>query len=185
MSLGSGKDKVPGYALSELWFTGKELKNIAEILIFLSVSTPSNYPYFSHLRIDYDPDGRIFNKVRKIELTDHQGNVSVVNTSKDDTKLYSMVANSYIVDNIALVKKKTLGLIKVEPKDADGNLVTDLSSAVADFNATKSGTQEGKEWLALMNYLQQFKPAAEGGLPVIPEYYQNPPKSLVSVSSKK
>ena len=185
MSLGSGNDKVPGYALSKLWFTGKELKNIAEILIFLSASTPSNYPYFSHLRIEFDPDGRIFNKVRKIELTDHQGNVSEVNTSKDDTKLYSMVANTYIVDNIALVKKKTLGLIKVEPKDAGGILVTDLPSAVADFNITKSGIQEGKEWLALMNYLQQFKPAAEGGLPVIPEYYQNPPRSLVSVSIKK
>lgn len=185
MSLGSGNDKVPGYALSELWFTGKELKNIAEILIFLSASTPSNYPYFSHLRIDYDPDGRIFNKVRKIELTDHQGNVSEVNTSKDDKKLYSMVANSYIVDNIALVKKKTLGLIKVEPKDAGGNLVTDLGSAVVDFNAAMAGLQEGKEWIALLKYLQQFAPAGEGGLPVIPEYYQNPQRSLVSVTSKK
>ncbi len=185
MSLGSGNDKVPGYALSELWFTGKELKNIAEILIFLSASTPSNYPYFSHLRIDYDPDGRLFNKVRKIELTDHQGNVSVVNTSKDDTKLYSMVADSYIVDNLALVKKKTLGLIKVEPKDAGGNFVTDLDSAVADFNAAQPGIQEGKEWLALLKYLQQFKPAEVGGLPVIPPYCQVPARSLVETGSKK
>jgi len=185
MSLGSGNDKVPGYALSKLWFTGKELKNIAEILIFLSASTPSNYPYFSHLRIEFDPDGRLFNKVRKIELTDHQGNVSEVNTSKDDTKLYSMVANSYIVDNLALVKKKTLGLIKVEPKDAGGMPVTDLPGAVADFNATQSGIQEGKEWLALLKYLQQFAPAETAGLPVIPPYYEAPANSLVEINSKK
>ncbi len=76
MSLGSGKDNVPGYSLSKMWVTGKELKNVTEILLFTSVSSPSNYPFYSHLRIEYDPDGRLFNKVRKIELTDHLGNVS-------------------------------------------------------------------------------------------------------------
>ncbi|MCK7535936.1 MAG: 5'-nucleotidase C-terminal domain-containing protein [Marinilabiliales bacterium] len=86
MSLGSGNDKTPGYGLSKLWVTGKEMKNIAEILIFLSKSTPSNFCYYSHLRIEYDPEGRIFNKVRKIELTDKDGNVSELNTSKENTK---------------------------------------------------------------------------------------------------
>ncbi len=182
MSLGSGEDNVPGYALSKMWVTGKELKNITEILLFTSVSAPSNYPFYSHLRIEYDPDGRIFNKVRKIELTDHQGNVSEVNTSKDDPKLYSIVANSYLADNLGLVKKKTLGLIKVEPKDQDGNLVTEMDNFVMDFNEGQTGIQEGKEWLALVKYLQHFKPSEEGGLAVIPDFYLNPPKSLVPVS---
>jgi 5'-nucleotidase len=185
MSLGSGNDKVPGYALSKLWCTGKELKNIAEILIFLSASTPSNFPYYSHLRLEYDPEGRIFNKVRKIELIDREGNVTEVNTSKKDTKLYSIVANSYLVDNLPLIKKKTFGLISVVPKDKDGVPVTDFANAVVDFNTSMTGLQEGKEWIALLKYLQQFKPASEGDLPVIPEYYQNPPRSLVSVSIKK
>lgn len=185
MSLGSGKDQVPGYSLSKMWVTGKELKNITEILLFTSASTSSNYPYYSHLRIEYDPDGRLFNKVRKIELTDRQGNVSEVNTSKDDTKLYSMVANSYMADNLSLVKKKTLGLIKVEPKDAEGNLITDLGTAVADFNPAMEGIQEGKEWLALLKFLSQFEKAGGEELPVIPDYYRNPQRSLVEVSSKK
>jgi len=182
MSLGSGNDLVPGYPLSKLWVTGKELKNITEILLFTSASAPSNFPYFSHLRIEFDPEGRIFNKVRKIELTDHQGNVSEVNTSKDDQKLYSVIANSYLADNLSLVKKKTFGLIKVEPKDAGGNLITDPGSALADFNPDMDGIQEGKEWLALVKFFQQFSPATEGGLPVIPEYYSNPDRSLVAVS---
>jgi len=184
MSLGSGTDNVPGYALSKMWVTGKEIKNIAEILLFTSASAPSNYPFFSHLRIEYDPDGRIFNKVRKIEMTDHQGNVSAVNTSKDDPKLYSVVANSYIADNLGLVKKKTLGLIKVEPKDEDGNLVTEMDDFVMDFNAGQAGIQEGKEWLALVKYLQRFKPVEEGGLPVIPDEYRNPARSLVATGGK-
>jgi 5'-nucleotidase len=185
MSLGEGKDKVPGYALSKMWVTGKELKNITEILLFTSASAPSNYPYYSHLRIEYNPDGRLFNKVRKIELTDRQGNVSEVNTSKDDTTLYSIVANSYMADNLSLVKKKTLGLIKVEPKDAGGNLVTDLGTAVADFNPAMEGIQEGKEWLALLKYLSQFEKAGGEELPVIPDNYRNPERSLVEVRSKK
>lgn len=185
MSLGSGNDKTPGYGLSKLWVTGREVKNIAEILIFLSGSTPSNFCYYSHLRIEYDPDGKIFNKVRKIELTDKEGNVSELNTSKENTELYSIVANSYMVDNLGLIKKKTFGLIKVEPKDADGNLVTDFSGVVADFNREAPGIQEGKEWLALLSFLQQFDRREGEEVPVIPEYYRNPPRSLISVTAAK
>jgi len=185
MSLGSGTDNVPGYALSKMWVTGKELKNITEILLFTSASAPSNYPFFSHLRIEYDPEGRLFNKVRKIELTDMQGKVSEVNTSKDDPKLYSIVANSYIADNLGLVKKKTLGLIKVEPKDKEGNEVTEMDDFIMDFNPGQAGIQEGKEWLALVKYLQRFNPVEEGGLPVIPDHYMDPPKSLVPITSAR
>ncbi len=185
MSLGSGMDKTPGYGLSKLWVTGKEIKNVAEILIFLSKSTPSNFCYYSHLRIEYDPNGRIFNKVRKIELADSDGNFSELDTSKENEKLWSIVANSYMVDNLALIKKKTFGLIKVEPKDAGGNLMTDLSVAVADFDAGVPGIQEGKEWLALLSYLRHFEIPEGGTVPVIPEYYRNPDRSLVTVSSKR
>lgn len=185
MSLGSGNDKTPGYGLSKLWVTGKEIKNVAEILLFLSKSTPSNFCYYSHLRIEYDPKGRIFNKVRKIELTDSEGNVTELDTSKDNEKLYSIVANSYMVDNLGLIKKKTFGLISVEPKDAKGNLMTDLSIAVADFNIEVPGIQEGKEWLALLSYLRHFESREGEEIPVIPAYYRNPDRSLVTVNGKR
>jgi len=184
MSLGSGNDNVPGYPLSRVWVTGKELKNIARVLIFLSSSTPSNFCYYSHLKIDYDPD-RLFGKVRRIEFTDNEGNVTEVNTSGKDDKLYSIVANAYMLDNLGLIKKKTFGLVSLVPKDAGGNPFEDLDNAVSDFNPVLPGIQEGKEWLALVKYLQQFKPAEEGGLPVIPDFYGNPPISLVPVSSRK
>ena len=185
MSLGSGNDNVPGYSLSKMWVTGKELKNITEILLFTSATASSNYPYYSHMRVEYDPDGRIFNKVRKIEYTDNRGNVTEVNTSKDDPKLYSIVANSYMADNLGLVKKKTFGLIKVEPKDSNGNIVAEMDNFVMDFDDSKPGIQEGKEWIALLKYVQQFRPAEEDGLPVVPDFYRNPARSLVPVSSSK
>lgn len=185
MSLGSGNDNVPGYSLSRMWVTGREIKNITEILLFTSASASSNYPYYSHLRIEYDPEGGLFNKVRRIEITDNQGNVTEVNTSKDDPKLYSVVANSYLADNLGLVKKKTFGLIKVEPKDSTGKIVTEMDDFIMDFNSGKPGIQEGKEWLALLKYLQKFKPSEDGGLPVIPESYRNPAGSLVPVTVSK
>ncbi|MGB3924725.1 MAG: 5'-nucleotidase C-terminal domain-containing protein, partial [Bacteroidales bacterium] len=185
MPLGSGNDNVPGYSLSKMWITGKELKNITEILLFTSATASSNYPYYSHLRIEYDPEGGLFNKVRKIEITDKEGNVQEVNTDKNDPKLYSIVANSYMADNLGLVKKKTFGLIKVEPKDSNGNIVARMDDFIMDFNDVQPGIQEGKEWIALLKYLQRFKPAEEGGLPVIPDYYLNPENSLVPVSRAK
>ncbi|MCK7535937.1 MAG: hypothetical protein MZV63_35600 [Marinilabiliales bacterium] len=90
-----------------------------------------------------------------------------------------------MVDNLGLIKKKTFGLIKVEPKDADGNLVTDFSGVVADFNKEVPGIQEGKEWLALLSFLQQFESREGEEVPVIPEYYRNPQRSLISVTGSK
>jgi 5'-nucleotidase/UDP-sugar diphosphatase len=185
MSLGAGNDQIPGYPLSKLWITGKELKSLAEILIFLSKSTPSNFCYYSHLKIEYDPEGRIFNKVRKITLKDSDGNFTEVSTSKDDVRLYSVVADSYMVDNLPLIKKKTFGLISVVPKDENGRQVNDTHTRIADFDAVKPGVQEGKEWLALVRYLQQFPPQEEAGLPVIPEQYEVADRSLVPVSKNK
>lgn len=184
MSLGSGSNIVPGYPLSRLWVTGRELKNIAEILIMSSASTPAHFCYYSHLRIDYDPEGRLLNKIRRMEYTAPDGKVTEVNTSKDDTRLYSIVANSYMLDFVGIIKKMSLGLINVVPKDSQGNPVTDMDLMVMDFNADTPGLQEGKEWLALVRYLQQFAPVEEGGLPVIPEIYRNPPRSLAATGSK-
>lgn len=184
MSLGSGSDIVPGYPLSRLWVTGRELKNIAEILIMSSASTPSHFCYYSHLRIEYDPDGGLLNKIQKLEFTDSEGNLTEVNTSKDDRRLYSIVANSYMLDFVGIIKKMSLGLINVVPKDPNGNPITDMDLAIMDFDPETPGIQEGKEWLALVKYLQQFPMAEEGGLPVIPEYYRTPPRSLTAIAPK-
>ena len=184
MSLGSGSDIVPGYPLSRLWVTGRELKNIAEILIMSSASTPAHFCYYSHLRIEYDPEGGLLKKIRRMEFTTPDGKVTKVNTSKDDVRLYSIVANSYMLDFVGIIKKMSLGLINVTPKDSEGNPITDMDLTVMDFSADKTGPQEGKEWLALVRYLQQFRPSQEGGLPVIPEIYRNPPRSLSATGTK-
>ncbi len=184
MSLGSGYDNVPGYPLSRLWVTGRELKNIAEILLMSSASTPGHFCYYSHLQIEYDPDGRVLNKIRKMQLTDHDGNTMVINTSKKDTTLYSIVANSYMLDFVGIIKKMSFGLVNVVPKDSHGMAVTNMDTAVMDMKPSDEGLQEGKEWLALVRFLQQFPKEADSDLPVIPEFYRNPPRSMVATGSR-
>ncbi len=184
MSLGSGGDNVPGYPLSRLWVTGRELKNIAEILIMSSASTPGHFCFYSHLNIEYDPKGFLLNKIRKMEFTDNEGNITEVNTSKKDTRLYSIVANSYMLDFVGIIKKMSFGLINVVPKDNQGMAMNDMDDAVIDMNPAEEGLQEGKEWLALVRFLQQFSPEDKSELPLIPELYCNPPRSLVGISSK-
>ena len=65
MSLGSGKDNVPGYALSRIYVTGKELKSILEILQVAYKSSPDDYCYYSGLRVQYDPDRGLMKEDKK------------------------------------------------------------------------------------------------------------------------
>jgi hypothetical protein len=59
-----------------------------------------------------------------------------------------------------------------------------MDDFVMDFDLKQAGIQEGKEWLALVRFMQQFPALVEEGLPVIPEEYRNPLRSLVATGSK-
>jgi len=178
-SLGSGNDALPGYPLAQVWVTGKELKNITEVLLMASASTPSNFCYYSHMKVTYDPKGGLFNKVKKIELTGLGGDVLQVDVSKKNRRLYSIVANSYMLDFIGIIKQKSFGLINVVPKDKNGRQLEDMKHALVDFNAGEKGIQEGKEWIALINYFKRMKGSDENVIPEFPEYFRSPVPSLV------
>ena len=51
-------------------------------------------------------------------------------------------------------------------------MLTDLSKQVIDFDENKDGLQEGKTWLALIEYLQSFEDTNNNGLPEIPSKYK-------------
>ena len=68
MSLGSGKDNVPGYALARMYITGKELKSVLEILQIAYKSSPDNYCYYSGFSVKYNPEKGLFRKIKKIDI---------------------------------------------------------------------------------------------------------------------
>jgi len=181
MSMGSGKDNVPGYPLSRLWFTGKELKSILEILQMAHKSTPANYCYYSGIKVEFNPDKGMFKKIISVEIEDQDGESRMVDFSKKDKTLYSVTANSYMLEFIGIIKKMSFGLINVVPKDSDGNKVEDMKTAVIDFSENTNGLQEGKEWLALMEFIASMEDKDQNGIPEIDKKYSVPVKSFTRV----
>jgi 5'-nucleotidase/UDP-sugar diphosphatase len=182
--LGSGKDSVPGYPLSRFYLTGKELKNVLEILQKAYKSSPDNYCYYSGLRVEYDPDKRFLKKIKKIDIIHPDGTVTGVDFAKKSTILYSVTADSYILEFISIIKKMTLGLINVVPKDSGGNRVTDMKNAIIDMDEDREGVQEGKEWLALIGFLSSMKDVNGNGIPDIDKKYSVPVKCFFPVNVK-
>ncbi|MBN2665811.1 MAG: 5'-nucleotidase C-terminal domain-containing protein [Bacteroidales bacterium] len=171
MSLGSGDDEVPGYPLSRLYVTGRELKNILEILMIAHKSSPSNHCFYSGVKVKYDPERGLLRRINAIEIIDAEGESRAVSFSKDDNTLYSIAANSYMLEFIGIIKNMSLGLIKVVPKDESGNPVTDMKNAVIDMDEEQQGVQEGKEWLALLEYIRLMKDRDNDGIPDIDKKY--------------
>ncbi len=178
MSLGSGNDDVPGYALSRIWITGRELKTVLEILLAASSSTPKYYCYYSGLKAVYNPSGGLLRKIQSIEVSRPDGTLKEVSFSKRDNELYSLAANSYMLEFIGIIKKMSLGLLNVVPRDADGKPLTDMKGAVIDMNEKVEGVQEGKEWLALVEYLASMPDTNGNGIPDIDARYSRAVKTF-------
>ena len=171
VSLGKGDDKVPGYPLSMVYVNGKELKSIIEILLVAYKSNTDNYFYYSGIRIHIAPWKGLLRKVRKIELADENESYSTIDFSKKNTRLYSLVTNSYILEFIGILKKMSFGLVNVVPKDKDGNPLHSMKQAVVDIDTGTPGIQEGKEWIALLNYVRGFNDVNGNQIPDLPATY--------------
>jgi 5'-nucleotidase / UDP-sugar diphosphatase len=184
MPLGSGNDKIPGYALSRLYITGKELKDVLEILQVAYKSSPDNYCYYSGIRVEYNPDRRLKRKIKKIEIISPSGKITNVDFDKKNKTLYSITADSYMLEFIGIIKKLSFGLINVVPKDIDGNRVTDMKNAVIDMDESAEGIQEGKEWLALIGFLSSMKDVNGNGIPDIDNKYSVPVRCFFPVTGK-
>jgi 5'-nucleotidase len=182
MPLGSGKDEVPGYALSRLYVTGRELKNILEILQVASRSKPANYCYYSGLKVIYDPEKGLFRKIKKIGIVHNDGTIDV-DFSKKSKSLYSITADSYMLEFIGIIKKMSFGLINVVPKNAMGAKVKDMKTFVIDMDETREGVQEGKEWLALVEFLGSMKDTNGNGIPDIDKKYASAVRCFFNVKT--
>jgi hypothetical protein len=81
-----------------------------------------------------------------------------------DKELYRVIGGLYSCQMLGAVEAQSFGLLKVTPKDENGNPITDFEKHIV-----YDGSIELKEWVALANYLESFEKA--GGISIIPEYY--------------
>lgn len=148
LSLGSGKDGVPGYPLVSVYLTGKELKTTAEIDASVSDLMQPARLYCTGLVYTYNPHRLFMNRAYDIMLQKEDG----AKVEFDDDKLYRVVADLYSAQMLGTVEGLSYGILSVEPKDKDGNPIENYE----DHIITLKDGSELKEWYALASYIDSF-----------------------------
>lgn len=170
-SLGNGKDNIPGYPLAKVYLTGREIKNVIELILMTYPPNPGAYCYYSNLSFYFHPGNGFLKKIDTIRFGNHRDGYEPFDIDKKSDQLYSIAASSYLLEFFGQIKKKTFGLVKIVPKDANGRPLENFESAIIDFDQEKEGIQEGKEWIALVEYARSFEDMDGNGIPDVPGYY--------------
>ena len=147
-ALGIGPDQVTGYPLVGIWLNGAELETMAEIDASISGGgTAQLYP--SGACWTYNPNRLILNRVTDVFIMNEDGSRSKV--EKD--QLYRVVTPLYCAQMLGSVQAKSMGILTVEPKDENGEAITDYEDFIIRNHQTG---EELKEWYTLATYLESF-----------------------------
>ncbi len=166
LSMGVGSDGTSGFPLVGVYLTGKELKAAAEVDASVTPLMPAAQLYVAGLDYSFNTHRMFFNRVTDMRL--HRETAQEVSPGQilaessfgdiDDDQLYRVVTGMYSAQMLSTVESKSMGLLSLEPKMADGSPVTDFEACILrDENGN-----EIKEWYALAAYLQSF---GEEGVP--------------------
>ena len=183
LSMGVGSDGTSGFPLVACYLTGAELKAAAEVDASVTPLMPAAQLYIAGMEYSFNTHRMFFNRVTDIRLvqenrrtepapilgdsSQHESSgyqYMVTQTDRtyselEDGQLYRVVTGMYSAQMLGTVKSKSLGLLSLEPKLADGTPVTDFEACILrDENGS-----EIKEWYALAAYLKSF---GEDGLPL-------------------
>jgi len=161
-SLGIGEDGLAGYPLVSVYFTGEELKLIAEI--DASISPLMNYArlYTSGLQWTFNPNRLILSKAYDAHLVTLAGE----RTEIESDKLYRVVADLYSLKLLSSVTDLSYGLLSIIPKDVNGNPVENFSDPIIHTNG-----REVKAWEAIANYMESFEDTDGDGIANVDSRY--------------
>ena len=174
LSMGVGEDGTSGFPLVAVYLTGKELKAAMEVDASVTPIMPAAQLYMSGAKYAFNTKRMFFNRVYGAALTDVTFDESGTGNAYeiDDNALYRVVTGMYSAQMLGTVKSKSMGLLSLEPKQANGTPVTDFADCILyDANGN-----ELKEWYALAAYLEQF---GDDGLP---DRYADPANGCKQVS---
>lgn len=158
-SLGMGADGSVGYPIVSIYLTGKELRAAAEVDASISPSMPVARLYTSGLGYTINNKRLFFNRATDVSLINKNGKVK---EKLDSDKLYRVVGGLYSCQMLSLVKDQSHGLLSIEPKDKNGNVITDFNKHIVK---DKDGG-ELKEWYAVASYIDSFDDNT------VPSYYK-------------
>ena len=164
LSMGVGADGTSGFPLVGVYLTGKELKAVAEVDASVTPIMPVAQLYIGGMEYNFNTNRMFFNRVTDARLYPTafaDGSQSGAAAEIEDGQLYRVVTGMYSAQMLGTVKTKSMGLLSLEPKMADGSPVTDFNDCIL---YDKDGN-EIKEWYALAAYLEFF------GKDGVPEAY--------------
>ena len=159
LSLGVGADGTSGYPLVGVYLTGKELRAVLEVDASVTPIMPEAQLYLSGIAYSFNTHRMFFNRVTQAAMQAPAfagGSAGPVRI--EDDRLYRVVTGMYSAQMLGTVKEKSFGLLNIQPKDENGQPVTDFTQYIL---RDKNGN-EIKEWYALASYLASF---GEDGLP--------------------
>ncbi|MDY5612469.1 bifunctional metallophosphatase/5'-nucleotidase [Dysosmobacter sp.] len=164
LSMGVGADGTSGFPLVAVYLSGKELKAAAEVDASVTPIMPAAQLYMGGMEYAFNTHRMFFNRVTDAQLyptSFSDGSRSGAAAEIEDDQLYRVVTGMYSAQMLGTVKSKSMGLLSLEPKMADGSPVMDFNDCIL---YDKDGN-EIKEWYALAAYLESF------GKDGVPERY--------------
>lgn len=178
LPLGSGVyEDTPGYSMVKIYLTGREIKTVLEVMLLAPKISSGNFGYWAGVKYYYNALRMPLDQIYKVEIGNEEEGYQAIKLSKDENKLYGLVTNSYVLEFLGLVDQITKGILKITPKFRNGEEIADLRMTVIDRDKHTPGTQEAKEWAALMSYLAQLPDLNGNRIPDVPEKYREPIKS--------
>lgn len=177
LPLGSGQTDIPGNSLAMIYITPKELKKLSEVIIMNNTAGTDSYLYVAGMEVYYNPKKMMLRKVQRIEI-----NGKELDLSKKNKTLIALTADTYLLQFVGRIKKMSKGLVKIVPKDQNGEPVSDIFAQVLDYGKNTEGLQEGKQWLAVTKFIESFK--TDKPLAQIPAKYKKENKHFHAVSKK-
>jgi 5'-nucleotidase / UDP-sugar diphosphatase len=164
-SLGIGPDGQSGFPLLSVYLTGDELLKVCEVDASITPLMSSAQLYMAGMTYTFNPYRMPLNKVTDAALIDSTG----ARVEIEKSKLYRVVVGLYSAQMLSVVGEKSFGLLPIEPKDRDGNLIEDFLAHII-YLERNDELLEMKEWMALAEYLQSFP--MKNGIATVPDHYR-------------
>jgi 5'-nucleotidase len=184
LPMGIGADDSMGYPMVRVYLYGSEIKKMLEILTSIHKLKGSEYfLQISGLRVTYNPYRMIFDRVTGIWIGDETEGYRPLDYSNSNKDLHCVTANIYNATFLDVIGDYTMGILKIVPKDRNGNPIRDLAQARVDADPNRPGIQEAKQWVGLIDYVRSFGNRGGAGLPEVPDRYRGKLGRIVSEPS--
>jgi hypothetical protein len=114
----------------------------------------------------------IFDRVTDIWLGDEENGYQQLDYSKSNRTLIRIAVDIYNATFLKVIGNYTWQILKIVPKDRNGNPIDDLKRMRIDADRQKPGIQELKEWQGVIAYIQSFTDTDANGRPNVPDKYR-------------